>query len=104
MTLICYLYILPLTLTTVSITLPTPTDAVNSLSLHRASSIYGQFNKTYRLNISRTASVSIVYNQLRHQVTMHVGLVVWLILDAGLSFNVRDCMMLGAVMDLCIFK
>jgi len=68
MTLICYLYILPLTLTTVSITLPAPSDAYNSLSLHRASSIYGQFNKTYQLNISRTASVSIVYNQSREQV------------------------------------
>jgi len=63
-----FLCIMPLTLTAVAVFFASPTEAYESSSFHHA--VPGQFNHSYELNVSRTASVSILYNQSYHEVTM----------------------------------
>ena len=62
------LCMVPLTLAVIVI-FPSPTAAYKSSSFdHDVYTVPGQFNLSYELNISRTAPVSILYNQSHHQV------------------------------------
>jgi len=63
-----FLYTVPLTLMAISIIMPATGVAYNSLTLHYSSSIYGELNCTYDLNVSSTTPVSIFYNESHHQV------------------------------------
>jgi len=64
------LHFMLLILTSVSVILPAPNHAYESLSVH-TSSFPGQFNHSYELNVSRATPISILYNQSHDRVIIY---------------------------------
>ena len=70
MELVYLLCIVTVTLISIGVILPSPIEAYRSSSFYHMYTVPGKFNHSYELNVSRISSVSILYNQSRHQVML----------------------------------
>jgi len=70
--------IVPVTLAAIGVIFLSPTEAYKSSSSDLVYTVPGQFNHSYKLNVSHTAPVSILYKQSHLQVTTFFLLHQWL--------------------------